>query len=101
MNLTYDQKTEIGFTYILNRLAPSSPYGQELVRHMEPWPVSDREGLIRELDRLEALLAKKEALRQPLGRLKRIFMMMKTKSWPKTVRTSTAKSSMNALTAAP
>ncbi len=77
MELSYEQKTEIGFMYIINRLHPSSPYGQERVRHLEPYTAAEQAELRLELDRLERLLAKKDELRQPVNQLKRTFMMMK------------------------
>ena len=36
IQLTYEQKNSIGLQYILDRLNPSSPYGQERVRRMTP-----------------------------------------------------------------
>ena len=37
IQLTYEQKNSIGLQYILDRLNPSSPYGQERVRRMTPY----------------------------------------------------------------
>ncbi len=39
IQLTYEQKNSIGLQYILDRLNPSSPYGQERVRRMTPYTV--------------------------------------------------------------
>ena len=43
IQLTYEQKNSIGLQYILDRLNPSSPYGQERVRRMTPYTVEEKE----------------------------------------------------------
>ena len=42
IQLTYEQKNSIGLQYILDRLNPSSPYGQERVRRMTPYTVKKK-----------------------------------------------------------
>ncbi len=42
IQLTYEQKNSIGLQYILDRLNPSSPYGQERVRRMTPYTVEEK-----------------------------------------------------------
>lgn len=42
IQLTYEQKNSIGLQYILDRLNPSSPYGQERVRRMTPYTAEER-----------------------------------------------------------
>lgn len=77
MQLTYEQKSSIGFQYILDRLNPSSPYGQEKVRKLTPYTRDERDQLVLELDNLEKLIAKRRELQLELNQLRRIFMQMK------------------------
>ena len=64
IQLTYEQKNSIGLQYILDRLNPSSPYGQERVRRMTPYTVEEKDLLMEELSNLEKLMNKKEDLNQ-------------------------------------
>lgn len=77
MEFTYEQKCSTGFQYILDRLNPSSPYGQEKVRKLTPYTRSKREQLFRELNNLEKLIGKRKELQPDLNQLRRIFMQMK------------------------
>jgi len=77
MQLTYEQKHSTGFQYILDRLNPSSPYGQEKVRKLTPYTRADRDQLSLELDNLEKLILSREILKPDFMHLKRIFMQMK------------------------
>lgn len=77
IQLTYEQKTSVGLQYILDRLNPSSPYGQERVRRLTPYSVNEREDLLEELSNLEKLIGKKDDLKQEINHLRRIFMQMK------------------------
>ena len=43
IQLTYEQKNSIGLQYILDRLNPSSPYGQERVRRMTPYTAEEKD----------------------------------------------------------
>ena len=63
IQLTYEQKNSIGLQYILDRLNPSSPYGQERVRRMTPYTVEEKDLLMEELSNLEKLMNKKEDLK--------------------------------------
>lgn len=77
MEFTYEQKCSTGFQYILDRLNPSSPYGQEKVRKLVPYTSSQKEQLFLELDNLEKLIGKRQELQPDLNQLRRIFMQMK------------------------
>lgn len=77
IQLTYEQKSSVGLQYILDRLNPSSPYGQEKVRRMVPYTADEKELLAEELSNLEKLILKKDELKQELNHLRRIFMQMK------------------------
>lgn len=77
IQLTYEQKSSVGLQYILDRLNPSSPYGQEKVRRLTPYTVQEKELLLEELSNLEKLIQKKDDLKQEINHLRRIFMQMK------------------------
>ena len=53
IQLTYEQKVSVGLQYILDRLNPSSPYGQEKVRRLMPYGIHEKEKLLEELSNLE------------------------------------------------
>lgn len=69
IQLTYEQKNSIGLQYILDRLNPSSPYGQERVRRMTPYTAEEKDLLMEELSNLEKLMNKKEDLKQEINHL--------------------------------
>lgn len=77
IQLTYEQKSSVGLQYILDRLNPSSPYGQERVRRLMPYTSDEKELLVEELSNLEKLIDKKDDLKQEINHLRRIFMQMK------------------------
>ncbi len=77
ITLTYEQKVNIGFQYILERLNPCSPYGQELVRKMSPYTRQERKKLDLELSNLEKLVDHWMEYRVEVRNLKCIFMQMK------------------------
>lgn len=77
MQLTYEQKTSTGFQYILDRLNPSSPYGEERIRKLTPYSREEKDLLFLELDNLEKLIDKRQEIQPDLNHLRRIFMQMK------------------------
>lgn len=77
MEFTYEQKCSTGFQYILDRLNPSSPYGQERVRKLAPYDRFQLNQLSLDLDNLERLIEKRSDLQPDLNQLRRIFMQMK------------------------
>ncbi|MCR5666889.1 MAG: DNA mismatch repair protein MutS [Eubacterium sp.] len=77
MNLSYEQKEQMGFQYIMDRLTPSSPYGQECLRHLVPYTKEQERQLKEDLDNIETLLAHEKKLRTQIGQLRRLFMQMK------------------------
>ncbi len=58
MKLTFAQKENIGFQYVLDSLRPCSPYGVALLRDLTPCHPQDRDALQRQLDNLGRLLAR-------------------------------------------
>jgi DNA mismatch repair protein MutS2 len=77
MELTMEQKIAMGFQYILNRLSPSSPYGQELARRIAPYPREQKEQLEEELHNLTCLIAHEQEIRALKAEIRRAFMQMK------------------------
>ncbi|MCL2670661.1 MAG: hypothetical protein FWF10_01320 [Clostridiales bacterium] len=62
MIIDYPQKQRIGFTYVLDLLAPASPYGRALLRKLRPFAPREVGALQRELDAIEAILSLSPAL---------------------------------------
>lgn len=77
MQITFEQKSEMGFQYILNRLTPSSPYGQEMLRQLEPYQREQRKQLDEDLDNIGKILKKEKEITQLTGEIQRLFMRMK------------------------
>ena len=76
MELTYAQKENIGFQYVLDSLRPCSPYGVEALRELKPFGPGQREALGRQLDNLGRMVAR-GGQDAPLRQLLRIFMGLK------------------------
>lgn len=79
INFTYEQKSSIGLQYVMERLNPSSPYGEERVKKLRPYTQAELELLLMDLDNLEKVLV---SLDQPdvmgqMNTMKRLFMRMK------------------------
>ena len=77
IGLTYEQKCSIGFQYILDRLNPSSPYGQEKVRRLVPYLPSERDRVEQEWDNIGRLIENRREVGTEISQLRRIFMQMK------------------------
>lgn len=52
-----EQEERIGFTWMMSRCEPLSPFGRERKKSIAPFPVTDVEALNRELDAVGGLLA--------------------------------------------
>lgn len=76
MELTFAQKENIGFQYVLDALRPCSPYGQALLRDLCPMGPGQRAELQRQLDNVGRVL-EDQTCRKPLQQLLRIFMGLK------------------------
>lgn len=74
--LTFAQKENIGFQYVLDALRPCSPYGQERLRDLRPMGPGDREELLRQLGNIRRVL-ENDSCRKELQQLLRIFMGLK------------------------
>ena len=76
MELTFTQKENIGFRYVLDSLFPSSPYGQERLRDLTPMGPPQRQEILRQLHNVHALTQAEEH-RRTLQQLLRVFMGLK------------------------
>ena len=76
MELTFAQKENIGFQYVLEALQPCSPYGQEQLRNLCPMGPDSRQEIQRQLDNIQAILTHPEC-QEPLRQMLRIFMGLK------------------------
>lgn len=76
MILTFAQKENIGFQYVLDTLRPCSPYGQERLRDLQPMGPHDRAEIQRQLNNIQSVLSHPEC-RMELQQLQRIFMGLK------------------------
>ena len=74
--LTFAQKENIGFQYVLDALHPCSPYGQERLRDLTPMGPGHRAELLRQLGNIRRIL-ENEGCQKELQQLLRIFMGLK------------------------
>lgn len=77
ITLTFAQRENIGFQYVLDTLRPSSPYGGERVRELRPFRPEERSELLRQLSNIGRVLEGEEHCRKALDQLLRIFMTVK------------------------
>ena len=75
--LTFAQKENIGFQYVLDAMQPCSPYGQERLRQLQPMGPGDREELLRQLENMQRLLDGEEQCQKALSALLRVLMTVK------------------------
>ena len=76
MELTYTQKENIGFQFVLSQMQPCSPFGQQLLRDMAPMGPQQREEIQRQLTNIRRVLEAAEYSRD-LQQLQRLFMGLK------------------------
>lgn len=74
--LTFAQKENIGFQYVLDALHPCSPYGQERLRDLMPMGPENRAELLRQLGNIRRIL-ENEGCQKQLQQLLRILMGLK------------------------
>ena len=53
ITLSFAQRENIGFQYVLDTLRPSSPYGRERVRELRPFSPEERPELLRQLSNVQ------------------------------------------------
>ena len=74
--LTFAQKENIGFQYVLDNLHLCSPYGQELLRELKPMGPAAKTELLRQLGNIRRILDN-ESCRRELQQLLRVLMGLK------------------------
>ncbi len=77
IELTFAQRENIGFQYVLESLHPSSPYGEERVRELRPFTPEEKPELLRQLHNIRRVLEGEEHCRKTLNQLLRVFMSLK------------------------
>ncbi len=77
IELTFAQKENIGFQYVLDSLRPSSPYGEERVRELRAFERSERGELLRQLGNVQRVLDRDELCQPALNKMLRVFMTVK------------------------
>lgn len=77
IELTFAQRENIGFQYILECLHPSSPYGEELVRQLRPYTPQEQPELKRQLGNIQRVLDGEESCGKTIQRMLRVFMGLK------------------------
>lgn len=77
INLTYEQKVNIGFQFIIDSLGVFSPYGQELARDCKPYTRDEKQELKTELDNVELFIKNRDKIQQEVMKLQRTFMSIK------------------------
>lgn len=77
ITLSFAQRENIGFQYVLDTLRPSSPYGRERVRELRPFSPEERPELLRQLSNVQRVAEGEEVCQKPLNQLLRVFMAVK------------------------
>ena len=77
IELSFQQQEHIGFRYVLDSLAPCSPYGAARVRALRPYEPAQRDELLRQWANLARVMEKQSGCAAPLGKLQRVLMTMK------------------------
>ena len=75
--LDHRQLSDIGFDYVLEKLVPFSPFGEELSRRISPYKKSEREALTSELRYVSLLARAFEAEPSAFSPLARALMQLK------------------------
>lgn len=77
IELTFAQKENIGFQYVLDALRPNSPYGEERVRELRAFERSEKAELLRQLGNVQRVLEREEQCQSALQKMLRVFMTVK------------------------
>ncbi len=77
IHLSFEEKVNIGFQYIIDCLNPSSPYGRDLVKKISPYESGKQKNLEREWNHIGHMRAIWESVRPETDHLRRVFMRMK------------------------
>ncbi len=77
IQLSFAQKENIGFQYVLDALQPCSPYGQQRLRELMPYTRQELPELKRQLGNIQRILDGQAACQKTMGQLLRIFMTLR------------------------
>lgn len=76
MELTFAQKENIGFQFVLSQMRPCSPFGQQMLRDLTPMVPGQRQEIQRQLGNIRRVLDAEQCSRE-LQQLQRLFMGLK------------------------
>ena len=77
IELNFQQKDNIGFQYIIDELAPCSPYGEERIKGMKPFTRDQKSELLRQLQNIQRVVEHREACASAMDKLMHTFMCIK------------------------
>lgn len=77
MEISFEQRRELGFQYVLDLLAPCSPYGAELVRKPRFFAPREREALEAEWANVQAAIDGLSRFGAQYSRLRLLFMQVR------------------------
>ncbi|MCL2391878.1 MAG: hypothetical protein FWC66_04620 [Oscillospiraceae bacterium] len=77
IDLDYEQKKRIGFTYVLDLIQPTSPYGKEALRHILPASVEQEQSLRMELENIAKIQKILKVSEQAVIKLLEIFQQLR------------------------
>jgi len=75
--LGFEQKQRVGFAYVMELLAPASPYGRELVRELHPACPGEEAALRLEFQNIAKTLTVRSRLEKPYAQLEEVFRQVK------------------------
>lgn len=77
IELNFYQKDNIGFQYVLDALAPCSPYGAEKMKGLRPFTKEQQPELMRQLRNIQRVMEHRSECTPALDKLMRVFMCIK------------------------
>lgn len=77
IELSFQQKDNIGFQYIIDELAPCSPYGEERIKGMKPFTRDQKSELLRQLQNIQRVVEHRDACASAMDKLMHTFMCIK------------------------
>lgn len=77
IELTFAQRENIGFQYVLEAMRPCSPYGQERLRELRPLTRAQQPELLRQLANIQRVLVGESACQEALEQLLLVLMTVK------------------------
>ena len=77
ISLSFAQKENIGFQYVMDALQLNSPYGEERARQLRPFTREQKPELLRQLDNVRRVMEGERACAADMGAMLRVFMTVK------------------------